>query len=236
MPLRHTRGNNYMQVYRWLSTLLFSPSSRSASLSACRSSRCTPATSWRRALHNYTYNKTKFNVYMYLHIYTNKGTTIMTGSRKQEHSHNGMTKKLLLYCQIFPFKHLSRHIISNWGEPERAPHSRDLHHFFVSYTRLTSVHPIAYNRISTWKTGILRTRRPDMVNCAAPSIRPAYVLTAQTAWILLAQSTSAVPQSMQAECARCCRDKYALKVRSSSDLPPQLHGWCIDVYMKMGAI
>ena len=40
----------------------------------------------------------------------------------------------------------------------------------------------------------------------------------------------------QAECARCCRDKYALKVHSSSDLPPQLHGWCIDVYMKMGAI
>ena len=54
--------------------------------------------------------------------------------------------------------------------------------------------------------------------------------------LLLAQSTSAVAQCTQAECARCCRDKYALKVRSSSDLPPQLHGWCIDVYMKMGAI
>ena len=73
----------------------------------------------------------------------------------------------------------------DWGEPERAPHSRDLHHFFVSYTRLTSVHPIAYNRISTWKTGILRARAPDMVNCAAPrhlrapSIRPAYELTAR---------------------------------------------------------
>ena len=57
----------------------------------------------------------------------------------------------------------------------------------------------------------------------APSIQPAYELTAQAAWILLAQSMSAVPQSTQAECARCCRDKYALRVRSSSDLPPQLH-------------
>ena len=25
----------------------------------------------------------------------------------------------------------------NWGEPERAPHSRDLHHFFTSYVRLS---------------------------------------------------------------------------------------------------
>ena len=24
-----------------------------------------------------------------------------------------------------------------WGEPERAPHSRDLHHFFMSYVRLS---------------------------------------------------------------------------------------------------
>ena len=47
----------------------------------------------------------------------------------------------------------------NWGEPERAPHSRDLHHIFM-YVSL-SVDPIAYNRISTWKTGILRARVPD---------------------------------------------------------------------------
>ena len=57
-----------------------------------------------------------------------------------------------------------------WGEPERAPHSRDLHHFFMSYTRLLSVHPIAYNRISTWKTGILRARVP--VNYRATCARP----------------------------------------------------------------
>ena len=38
--------------------------------------------------------------------------------------------------------------------------------------RPMSVDPIAYNRISTWKTGILRARAPDTVNCAAPSIRP----------------------------------------------------------------
>ena len=36
-------------------------------------------------------------------------------------------------------KHVN--IMHNWGEPERAPHSRDLHHFFVSYVRLTSVDP-----------------------------------------------------------------------------------------------
>ena len=51
------------------------------------------------------------------------------------------------------------HFILYWGEPERAPHSRDLHHFFM-YVCL-SVDPIAYNRISTWKTGILRARVPD---------------------------------------------------------------------------
>ena len=83
-------------------------------------------------------------------------------------------------------------------------------------TRPTSVDPIAYNRISTWKTGILRARAGNYAvpacHLRAPSIRPAYELTAQAAWILLAQSTSAVPQSTQAECARCCRDKYALKV------------------------
>ena len=71
----------------------------------------------------------------------------------------------------------------------------------------------------------------------ARTIDPAGRPTPQAAWILLAQSTSAVPQSTQAKCARFCRDKYALKMRSSSDLPPQLNaGWCIDVYMKMGAI
>ena len=90
-------------------------------------------------------------------------------------------------------------VLDNWGEPERAPHSRDLHHFFMSHVRL-SVDLIAYNRISTWKTGILRARAPDTIKIAphhlrAPSIRPAYELTAQAAWILLAQSTSAVPQS-----------------------------------------
>ena len=87
-----------------------------------------------------------------------------------------------------------------------------------------SVDPIAYNRISTWKTGILRARACRILHdriylrgkyCAAhlraPSIWLAYELTAQAAWILLAQSTSAVPQSTQAECARCYRDKYALK-------------------------
>ena len=62
--------------------------------------------------------------------------------------------------------------IFNWGEPERAPHSRDLHHFFMSYayvrTSPTSVDPIAYNRISTWKTGILRARAG---NYAAPPAR-----------------------------------------------------------------
>ena len=74
---------------------------------------------------------------------------------------------------------------NNWGEPERAPHSRDLHHFFM-YVCL-SVNPIAYNRISTWKTGILRARACRILHdciylrgkyCAAhlrvPSIRPAY--------------------------------------------------------------
>ena len=59
---------------------------------------------------------------------------------------------------------------SHWGEPERAPHSRDLHHFFM-YVCLSvasciiyihvAVDPIAYNRISTWKTGILRAPAPD---------------------------------------------------------------------------
>ena len=39
------------------------------------------------------------------------------------------------------------------------PHSHDLHHFFM-YVCL-SVDPIAYNRISTWKTGILRAPTPD---------------------------------------------------------------------------
>ena len=107
---------------------------------------------------------------------------------------------------------------------------------------MSDVCPIAYNRISTWKTGILRARAGygqyaiAPRHLRAPSIWPAYELTAQAAWILLAQSTSAVPQSTQAECARCCRGKYALNVRSSSDLPPQLHGWCIDVYLQMGAI
>ena len=63
-------------------------------------------------------------------------------------------------------------MIINWGEPERAPHSRDLHHFFVSYIRLTSVCPIAYNRISTWKTGKLRARAPDTIYIrAAPPAR-----------------------------------------------------------------
>ena len=56
----------------------------------------------------------------------------------------------------------------SWGEPERAPHSRYLHHFFMSCTRPTSVDPIAYNRISTWKTGILRARAG---NYAAPRAR-----------------------------------------------------------------
>ena len=69
--------------------------------------------------------------------------------------------------------------VCNWGEPA--------HIVVISitfscpiYLRL-SVDPIAYNRISTWKTGILRAR---WIYCAAPrhlrapSIRPAYELTA----------------------------------------------------------
>ena len=92
----------------------------------------------------------------------------------------------------------------------------------ILYTSVASMSypgPIAYNRISTWKTGILRRAAPP-----ACALDPAGLRANKAAWILLAQSTSAVPQSTLAECTRCCRDKYALKVRSSSDLPPQLHG------------
>ena len=68
----------------------------------------------------------------------------------------------------------------NWGKPERAPHSRDLHHFFMSYIRTTSVDPIAYNRIFTWKIGILHAHALDTElralhdvteYCAAPPAR-----------------------------------------------------------------
>ena len=79
-------------------------------------------------------------------------------------------KGIECYHDLIFFSHFScKQEVFDWGEPERAPHSRDLHHFFVSYTRLTSVHPIAYNRISTWKTGILRARAGRI--CAAPPAR-----------------------------------------------------------------
>ena len=95
-----------------------------------------------------------------------------------------------------------------WGEPERAPHSRDLHHFLVSYVRpsdgrrLSIRDPIAYNRISTWKTGILRARAPDtgMVNCAAP---PARALD---------------PAGLRANCA------------SGLDTPCSVHERCPSIY------
>ena len=122
---------------------------------------------------------------------------------------------------------------AHWGEPERAPHISITFH-----VRLSSLSTsVAVDPITVYLRGkpeyCARPRRilHDRIwkYCAAPPARAldpaglAYELTAQAAWILLAQSMSAVPQSAQAECARCCRDKYALKVRSSSDLPPQLH-------------
>ena len=66
-------------------------------------------------------------------------------------------------------------ILSYWGEPERTPHSCDLHHFFMSYVRL-SVDPIAYNHISTWKTGILRAGYDTALSHIAPRHVPARTL------------------------------------------------------------
>ena len=94
--------------------------------------------------------------------------------------------RLVIKLQVFYTPIMTTWYVNhyNWGEPERAPHSRDLHHFFMSYVRtyvrtsVCTVDPIAYSRISTWKTGILRARArtPDTTLHIAPRHVPARTL------------------------------------------------------------